>query len=149
MKHMVNKKFTKEENEIWLAGLPKKSVTVKVIIKSNEGKVLLVKPNYKECWQMPGGGVEPGESPKDALVRELGEELDLNIDINKLKLLDTVLLPKHDNLILIYEYLIHIDENQELNCQDGEIEDHRYEEPGKVVHLISDYYSDFWNAYVA
>jgi 8-oxo-dGTP diphosphatase len=39
------------------------------------GQVLLVKPNYKEGWDIPGGYVLPGESPLAACRRELAEEL--------------------------------------------------------------------------
>ncbi len=30
--------------------------------------------NYKDAWQMPQGGVDPGEAPRDAALRELWEE---------------------------------------------------------------------------
>jgi 8-oxo-dGTP diphosphatase len=39
------------------------------------GRVLLVKPTYKEGWDLPGGYVEPGETPTEACVREIKEEL--------------------------------------------------------------------------
>jgi 8-oxo-dGTP pyrophosphatase MutT (NUDIX family) len=39
------------------------------------GRVLLVQPTYRKQWLLPGGNAEPGESPAQAWVREVGEEL--------------------------------------------------------------------------
>ncbi|WSZ94010.1 NUDIX hydrolase [Micromonospora sp. NBC_00858] len=36
-----------------------------------EGRVLLVRPSYKKHWEIPGGFVEPGESPPAASKREI------------------------------------------------------------------------------
>src|SRR5262245_11295641 len=40
-----------------------------------DGRVLLVRPTYKDYWDIPGGYAEPGESPRAACVREVQEEL--------------------------------------------------------------------------
>lgn len=136
--------FSEEENKKWLAELPKKSIAIKVIIKSEQGSVLLVKPNYKPTWQFPGGGVEPFEDPKDAAVRELEEELGLQIRRDDLQLIDSVLRKEHDNLILIYSYAPNISEDIELRYQEDELEGYKFEKPDKITEQISDYYRDFW-----
>ncbi len=48
------KRYTDEQNKKWREGLPKKIVAAKVIAKSDRGNVLLVKPDYKDAWQLPG-----------------------------------------------------------------------------------------------
>ncbi len=38
---------------------------------------------YKDGWEFPGGKVEPGETPEEALVREIGEEFDTVISVGQ------------------------------------------------------------------
>lgn len=51
-----------------------------------DGRVLLIKRGkepYKGCWSLPGGGVEPGESLRDAVCREMREETGLEVDVGR------------------------------------------------------------------
>ncbi|WP_370082507.1 NUDIX domain-containing protein [Streptacidiphilus sp. MAP12-16] len=52
------------------------------------GRVLMVEPSYKSYWEIPGGYVEEGESPLQACVREVREELGITPPIGRLLAVD-------------------------------------------------------------
>lgn len=63
-------------------------VAAGVLIEDDRGYILLVRPSYKSGWDLPGGYVERGESPKEAARREVREELGLDIDPGRLLVVD-------------------------------------------------------------
>ncbi|MFZ5376928.1 MAG: NUDIX domain-containing protein [Patescibacteria group bacterium] len=61
---------------------PKVISSVKALL-SHKGKFLILKEELQkgDVWDLPGGKIEYGESPEEALSREVKEELDLSIKI--------------------------------------------------------------------
>ena len=50
----------------------------------NEDKqLLIVKPTYQDGWSIPGGVVDENESPLEACIREVKEEIGLDVEIKK------------------------------------------------------------------
>ena len=47
-------------------------------VYDDQGRILLVKHRYNSGWRLPGGGVDRGEPPRDAVLRELHEEVGLS-----------------------------------------------------------------------
>jgi 8-oxo-dGTP pyrophosphatase MutT (NUDIX family) len=65
-------------------GYPLKRVGAGVLLRDPDQAVLLVKPTYKATWEIPGGLVEVGESPREAARRECQEELGCEITVGEL-----------------------------------------------------------------
>ena len=72
-------KYSEEEGLRWHNSLPTKRVASSVLFRNSDGKVLIVKPNYRDYWNFPGGVVESNESPLDGAIRETKEEIGILI----------------------------------------------------------------------
>jgi RimJ/RimL family protein N-acetyltransferase/8-oxo-dGTP pyrophosphatase MutT (NUDIX family) len=68
--------------------LPRKRAISQLLVRDREGRVLICRLTYKNDWDLPGGVVEVGESPRLAAAREVAEELALELDAGALLLTD-------------------------------------------------------------
>ncbi|MBL0338925.1 MAG: NUDIX hydrolase [Rhodospirillaceae bacterium] len=57
-------------------------VSIKSVIYLNR-KVILLK-NERDEWELPGGKLEPGESPESCVVREAFEELSISVEVDSI-----------------------------------------------------------------
>lgn len=63
-----------------------KTVKVVAAIIIRDGKIFATQRGYgefKDGWEFPGGKIEAGESPEEALAREIREELDTEISVDR------------------------------------------------------------------
>ncbi|MGW5133629.1 NUDIX domain-containing protein [Streptomyces sp. NPDC004135] len=76
----------------YIASLPRVLVGAAALFRDGEGRVLLVEPNYREGWALPGGTVESddGETPRQGARRETAEEIGLDRELGRLLTVDWV-----------------------------------------------------------
>jgi 8-oxo-dGTP diphosphatase len=64
--------------------MPKVISSVKALLQFNDRFLILKEPlHHGDVWDLPGGKIEYGEEPTQALIRELKEEVDIDIEIIK------------------------------------------------------------------
>jgi 8-oxo-dGTP diphosphatase len=76
------------DQQTWYAGLPTMYGAAGALITDESGRALLVKPNYRDHWSVPGGVLEHGEAPHVGCAREVQEEVGLEIGPGPLLVLD-------------------------------------------------------------
>ena len=64
-----------------------KTIRVVAAVIKKENKIFCTQRgcgDFKGYWEFPGGKIEDGETPQEALVREIKEELDVDISVGKM-----------------------------------------------------------------
>ena len=64
----------------------KRIEVVAAIVHDEEGRIFATQRGYgemKDGWEFPGGKIEPGETPEEALRREIWEELETRIVVER------------------------------------------------------------------
>ncbi|MEU9099749.1 NUDIX hydrolase [Streptomyces sp. NPDC048361] len=74
----------------YIAGLPRVLAGAATLFRDAEGKVLIVEPNYREGWALPGGTIESdtGETPRQGARRETLEEIGIDLEPGRLLAVD-------------------------------------------------------------
>jgi 8-oxo-dGTP pyrophosphatase MutT (NUDIX family) len=122
--------------------LPRKRAISQLLIRDQDDRVLVCQLTYKTDWDLPGGVVEVGESPRLAVGREVHEELGLTIIAGDLLLTDW--LPPwggwDDAICLVFDGGVHDAAILErIVKQEREIRDAQFCTPAQVRELATDF----------
>ena len=97
-------------------------VVVAAAVLIDQGKVLLTRrldgQHLAGLWEFPGGKLEPGESPEDAVVRECAEECGIHVEVVGILDVTHHRYPEKDVLLLFYRCRLVAGEVQHLQVAD-------------------------------
>jgi 8-oxo-dGTP diphosphatase len=130
------------EPETWHAGLPGVVVAAGALITDGAGNVLVVKPNYRDHWTLPGGICEFGEPPHAGCAREVAEEIGLELPVGALLSVDWQLpLPAYGPAARPAVYFIfdcgELGMPPGIRLQADELDDFEFAAPAALAGLLA------------
>jgi len=111
------------------------------LITDPAGRVLLVKPNYRDYWTLPGGVCEHGEPPHVGCAREIAEEIGLELGVGALLAIDWA-QPYGQEARPIMHFLFDggaLEDGAGIVLQREELDDFRFTDPAEVSDYLAPY----------
>ncbi len=136
--------MTTEDYTRYIAGLPRVLVGAAALFRDAGGRVLLVEPNYREGWALPGGTVESddGETPRQGARRETAEEIGLDVTLGRLLAVDWVPpagQPRPPLVAYLYDGgVLDAEQLKAIRLQEAELLSWRLVAPKELAGLLPD-----------
>ncbi|OLB72535.1 hypothetical protein AUI06_01135 [archaeon 13_2_20CM_2_52_21] len=115
--------------------------TVGALIVNKEGKILLTKSHkWFDKYTLPGGHIEVGETMKEAVIREVKEEVGLDVEVAEILLMQEAVFAeefwkrKH---FIFFDFLC-MSKDQRVKLDGREIQEYVWEYPGAAFKLNLD-----------
>jgi 8-oxo-dGTP diphosphatase len=119
---------------------PKKRVAAGALFFNGDGEMLIVKGAYGERrWGVVGGVIEAGESPRDGCMREVREEIGLDLPIGRMLVVDHTSADARsdDSLQLLFDGgVLDFAHIARIRLQAEELTEHRFVPPAEALRLI-------------
>lgn len=109
------------------------TMSAAAVLANADGEYLIVKPGYKDGWNLPGGGVDEGETPRQACQRELKEEL--GIDQTPGRLLLSAYMHATDGAHIYWVFdggTLTTEQQHAIVLQESELTAFRFSAPGEI-----------------
>jgi ADP-ribose pyrophosphatase YjhB (NUDIX family) len=142
---MASVTFT--DTHAWYAGLATMYGAAGALITRGDG-MLLVKPNYRDHWSVPGGVLEHGEPPHAGCAREVAEETGLSITAGPLLVVDW-LPPDRERPRPFVHFIFdggEIEPDARIRLQAEELDDYRFVAPGELSAYVPSFLENRYSA---
>lgn len=116
--------------------MEKKTIFVfKGIVFNNNHQVLIDNRKEKKLesadgkWELPGGKIEFGESPEEAVKREVYEETGYNVEVKQIVPYSNVSVWEYQNCIqhtIVFSYICKLKDEKHINNKDKGINEYRW-----------------------
>lgn len=124
----------------YYTNLPKKRVGAGALIFNEKDELLIVKPNYKDGWSIPGGTIDQNESPRAACLREAKEEVGLSLNETRFLCVDYVLPDQPEKgesmQFIFYGGKLSQKEIDSISLQKSELDEYRFVEVPIAEQLL-------------
>jgi 8-oxo-dGTP pyrophosphatase MutT (NUDIX family) len=126
------------DTQTWYTSLPTMYGSAAAVITDRYNRVLLVKPNYRDHWSLPGGILEHGEAPHVGCFREVEEEIGLVLPPGPL-LVVAWTAPDSERPKPIVSFLFDgglLADASGIRLQEEELDDWRFVDPGEFGEYL-------------
>jgi 8-oxo-dGTP pyrophosphatase MutT (NUDIX family) len=121
--------YTDEERRAFYATQSRKRMGVMTVFTNQADEILIVKPNYKDGWNLVGGFIDENEAPLAAARRETKEEIGLDLPADRFSLLGVHYLPPRlndDFLRILFKAALTPEEISTITIQPSELENYKF-----------------------
>jgi len=102
-----------------------------------QGKMLILKPIYREHWLLPGGVIEGNESPRHACIREVREETGIICEPTRLVCVDYVNNPQQNVESVQFVFLGKVLSAETIiSLPEREISDYQFLKPAIAISKL-------------
>lgn len=108
------------------------------IIRNSKGEFLILKATYKEDWGIPGGMTELNETPYRSVIREVKEEINIEIQAPRLFAIDFATNAPWSRILFLFDCgVISEDEVSRIKLETDEIADFKFVKYEEALQLLS------------
>jgi len=136
--HAARVRYSRADEVAWYGTLATMFGAAAALFTNRAGRILLVKPNYRDHWSLPGGLLEHGEPPHAGCRREVAEELGLQITPGPLLTIDWV-PPDGPRPRPIVHFIFEggeLDDDAPIRLQEDELDEYRFVEAADLARYL-------------